>query len=372
MVLSSCRGRTGGKMGGPLLIKHKNKQSMKQLFVNRLDCLEIAFERNQQFENTLAFMGIAKHPLSIEELAEKWLEDQYDIPGLNHQTKATTEQQTLLDDFTIGQWHFQRGVFAGRNSAYKYNFKITRTDTEIHCDTDEFGYLYFETYLLKRDKVYLKVSNKLLYDEESLWSSIRAFQKDFDLTFSHVSKVDLAVDGFIDVSQYIYQRMKRNPEIDWVINGKAITDRNASINKLFFVVNGSLNNPDKNKNLYVKQSEGLTLNCYDKTTEVVDKSHKYFQTCNFEIGDDGLYEYVEEDKIYRNEIRLTRKNIDNFMACKNLTDDQFFTMLQTQDGRNSIFDDISRRMIRWHRFGEVFGILSLVMNGKYRNNVKTA
>ncbi len=344
----------------------------KQPYANRLDCLEIAFERNQLFENTLAFMGIADRPLTPEELAEKWLEDLYYIPGLDQQTKANTGQQKPLDDFTIGQWHFQRGVFAGRNSAYKYNFKITRTDVEEHCDTDDFGYLYFETYLLKRDHIYLKLSNRFLYDEKSLWSSISAFQKDFNLTFTHVSKVDLAVDGVIDVSQYIYQRMKRNPEIEWVVNGKAIMDRNATISKLFFVVNGSLNNPDKNKNLYVKQSEGLTLNCYDKTTEVVDKSHKYFQVASFEIGDDDLYEYVEEDKFYRKEIRLIRKNIDNYMACKGLTDDEFFTMLQTQDGRDTIFDDISRRMIRWRRLGEMFGILSLVKNGKYINNAKTA
>ena len=345
---------------------------MKKPYANRLDCLEIAFERNPEFESTVAFMGITTPPLSIEELAELWLKDQYNLPEPDQPTKTKKGPQAPLDDFTIGQWHFQRGVFPGRNSAYKYNFKITRTEIVGHSDTDEFGYLYFETYLLKRDYIYLRLSNILLYEEETLWSSIRAFQKEFNLTFAHVSKVDLAVDGFIDVSQYIYQRMKRNPEIEWVINGKAITDRNATINKLFFVVSGSLNNPDKNKNLYVKQSEGLTLNCYDKTTEVVDKSRKYFQTCSFEMGDDGLYEFVEEDKLYRNEIRLSRKNIDDIKTCKHLTDDQFFNMIQTQADRDALFDYVSKRMIRWHRFSETFGILSLVKSGRIRNNEKSA
>ena len=264
------------------------------------------------------------------------------------------------DTVTIGNWHFVRGKFPGTNTNYKYNFRVEH-DTE-DGDTSVFGFLYYVTYRRGREEnIYLSLANYKLYDE-GFWQELRSFETDFGLSFVHVSKVDIALDGVVDTSKVIYNLMKRDKSIDWVINGHRIVDRNATIKKLFWILSGSLDNPDANRVLYIKQKEGLTINCYCKTIEIEDKSQKYYQIGDWEVGENGI---LDDDSIYRNEIRLTRKDIGHYIKLHGMDELQFRNSLEDKDCRFNCFREFCRKLIRWNRNGKSQDITTLVQNRNY-------
>ena len=254
------------------------------------------------------------------------------------------------DSVSIGKWSFVRGKFIGPNTAYKYNYRV-------EYDGMVFGYLYYETYLLRREKIYLRLANYTLYNE-GYWQLLRDFETDCGLKFVHISKADIALDTTVDTSKLVYAMMKGFKSIEWVVNGHRVLDRNATIQKLFWTTSGSLNDPDKNRTLYVTQTEGLELCCYDKTTEIDDKSLKFYQTGDWDYDEDDI---IEGDNIYRNEARLTRKNITNYLEGHHINDHQFRNLLQNMDTRLEIFRNLSRKMIRWNKDGRSQDILSLVI-----------
>ena len=220
------------------------------------------------------------------------------------------------------------------------------------------GYIYYVTFLIRRNNIFLRLSNYALYHDK-LWQLIRKFETDFHLQFEHVSKVDIALDSTLDTSIAVYNMMKEDYSIDWVINGHRIYDRDATIKELFWTNSGSLNNPDANRSLYVKQSEGLTLNCYDKTCEVSDKfNNKYYQIGDWYYDEDN--NLVEGDNIYRNETRLTRKSIINYTTGHHINDNQFLDMLQSPETLSEIFRNTSRKLIRWNKKGKSQDITTLI------------
>lgn len=316
---------------------------------NYLDRLEIAYERFPAFEQQLLSYPQQWGP----DNAYGWI---YDIDPTVVRAKSDTSPTE--NKFTIGRWCFTRGEFVGPNSPYKFNFKVDIIDCPVG-EIEDFAFLYYETYLLKRDKIYLRLNNRVLYSDY-YWDRIKAFERDFGLTFVNISKADIAIDSTIDTSKVIYRLMRWHPEIDWVVNGRRITDRDKTIDKLFWANSGSLNDPDANRSLYVKQAEGLTLNAYNKTIEIVDKSYKYYQTGDWEYGDDGLLDYVEDEYIFRNEIRLVRKNIINYNDGHGLDDNQFREMMENPNGRFQVFVDLSRQMIRWTDGGKSHDISTLI------------
>ena len=253
------------------------------------------------------------------------------------------------DSVSIGKWCFVRGKFIGPNTAYKYNYRVEH-------DGMVFGYLYYETYLLRRDKIYLRLVNYILYNED-YWQLLQDFENDCGLKFVHTSKVDIALDTTVDTSKVVYRMMKDQKSIEWIVNGRRVLDRNATIKKLFWTTSGSLNDPDKNRTLYVTQTEGLEQCCYDKTTEINDKSLKFYQTGDWDYDEDDI---VEGDNIYRNEVRLTRKNIINYLEGHHINDREFMNLLQNMDARQEIFRNISRKLIRWNKDGRSQDITSLV------------
>lgn len=328
---------------------------------NYLDRLEIAYERFPAFEQQLLSLPQKWGP----DTAYGWV---YHIDPSLAQAKADTPSSSSEDIITIGNWRFMPGGFVGPNSPYKYNYKVEVIDCPIG-ELDVFGYIYYETYLLKRDKIYLRLNNQLLYSDY-YWDRIKAFERDFGLTFVCISKADIAIDSTIDTSKVVYKLMRWHREIDWVVNGRRITDRNKTIDKLFWANSGSLNDPDRNRSLYVKQAEGLTLNAYNKTIEIVDKSYKFYQTWDWELDDEGLLDYVEDVNIFRNEIRLGRKNIINYIESHGIDDNQFREIIKDPIGRFNVFRELVRQMIRWNDGGKSHDITTLIYGGKVPNTDK--
>lgn len=344
-----------------------------------IDRLELAYERNPEFARKLqgppqqhgehdAFGWALDIETTMKPITTYLSTRPAPAPPISSDEPVILDNaavESLLDDIdsippipcdnddggyvSIGKWSFVRGKFIGPNTAYKYNYRVEH-------DGMVFGYLYYETYLLRREKIYLRLANYTLYNE-SYWQLLQDFEKDCGLKFVHISKVDIALDTTVDTSKVVYNMMKGLKCVEWVVNGHRVLDRDATIKKLFWTTSGSLNDPDKNRTLYVTQTEGLELCCYDKTTEIDDKSLKFYQTGDWDYDEDDI---IEGDNIYRNEARLTRKNITNYLEGHHINDHQFRNLLQNMDTRLEIFRNLSRKMIRWNKDGRSQDILSLV------------
>lgn len=340
---------------------------MKQKSKNHIDCLEIAFERNSAVEQI--FTGEPTgHYLSAEEAAEEW-ERSFDparfAKAMESIAESEPEPVRVITEYK--GWHIAEDKSPYTNSPYKYNFKVSKVD--ILADTcHEFGYIYFETYLLQRDYIYLRVDNKQLYYYD-LWKAIDKFMADFDLHLAYVSKLDIAIDSEIDTSKIIFSLMKRRKDITWILNGRKIQDRDKTIKQLFWVTSGSLNSPDANKTLYVTQKEGLKMVCYDKRQEIVDKDcRKFYQRYEEYESSDGLLGLVESAN-YRNEIRLNRKNIVTYMESHGLSDKQLFKLIRSEASRGLIFMTLSGAMLRWWDNGEIMSAYSLITGQKWERHI---
>lgn len=335
-----------------------------------IDKLELAFERDTTFEKQLQVSNDQKGQILSNDWAFEVEGSLVPVPDdiplddlLNGEyVPMGTDGYNSDNSITIGKWCFVKGCFPGPNTPYKYNYRVEYL--EPNGGYSILGHIYYQTYLLRRDKLYLRIANYALYDE-SFWELIQLFEHDFGLRFLHVSKVDIALDSPVNTSKVVYDLMKRDKSIEWVINGHRVIDRNITVKKLFWTVSGTIENPDLNRSLYISQTEGLTLNCYDKTVEIEAKSNKYYQTGDWDMENDGV---KENDAIYRSETRMSRKDVINYTESHGINEVQFRGELQNLETRFEIFRNLSRKLIRWNKEGRSRDITTLVMP-EYNNSV---
>ena len=361
---------------------------MMKHYRNSIDRLELAYKRNGRFESSLENGGDDEVLISPSDDVTEWWEDldlfqfgippdDYEMPDLSNAPDYSEEDaladveaweqdklmipftygrnkngdKTELRGFCIGDWWFLRNDTPFKNSPYKYNYRVMTMRGGVTV-----GYIYYQTYLLNRDHIYLRVSNKLLYSED-VWEIIQQFTDDFHLDMRYVSKLDIAVDSPVNVSETIYTKMKDDPRITWIINGRKITDRDATLQRIFWNASGSLNDPIRNKTLNVKQEQGVTQVSYNKTTEICDKSGKFYQI-------DEIPELWSKDEyIYRNEVRLDRMCIIKYKDSHRMDDAQLYRYIQDEDNRDKMFTQISQRMIRWWEDGRLTNIPDRIFGG---------
>lgn len=71
--------------------------------------------------------------------------------------------------------------------------------------------------------------------------------------------------------------MLRNRNIETILNGKVISDRNETINEVLYLHKGNLNKYN-DLSLYFKQADkdGFEMKIYDKKKEITESSHKEY------------------------------------------------------------------------------------------------
>ena len=352
---------------------------MKRNHENRIDRLELAFIRNGVFETSLERQNddVLTIPTTCscpvwepeddiyiptgEEIIPEppdWLPPFDDNDALAWLSpirgENDDEAETATGGFRIGDWWFIRDDSPFRNSPYKHNYRVIKLDGYVTL-----GHVYYQTYLLNRDYIYLRLSNKCLYSGD-VWTLIHKFRTDFSLQMRYVSKLDIAIDSAVDVGNTLYEKMRNDLSITWVVNGRKIYDRDASIKNLFWVASGTLNDPTKNKSLYVKQEQGFTQVSYDKTLEISESSGKRYQ-----IDSSREPELWSTDGyIFRNEIRLDRMCIIKYIDNRGINDEELFDLIQSSQYRDAMFALLTQRLIRWWEKGKLTNIADLILKDR--------
>lgn len=350
---------------------------MKRNYENRIDRLELAFVRDGLFETSLEkqnddvlnippLLPISPEweleydvyiPTGDETIPEPpdWLPPLDDDDALawlsSSEGRIEDDEKTETRGFQIGDWWFIKDDTPFMNSPYKHNYRVIKLDGYVTL-----GHIYYQTYLLNRDYIYLRINNKCLYSE-GVWTLIQKFRTDFSLRLHYVSKLDLAIDSTVDVGNILYGKMRNDPSIIWVVNGRKIHDRDTTIKNLFWVASGTLNDPTKNKSLYVKQEQGFTQVSYDKTLEISESSGKRYQ-----IDTSREPELWSTDGyVFRNEIRLDRMCIIKYINYRGINDEEFFDLIQSAEYRAAMFSYLTQRMIRWWEDGKLTNISDLIL-----------
>lgn len=210
-------------------------------------------------------------------------------------------------------------------SHYKYNYKIM-------LNNSEWGELYWETYKVPNKYAFIKLNNKILYNSE--WQQYNTIITALNLTVSHISVIDLCCDNTVNFADR-YLRIISNKANEIVINGKLIKNRNKLFNNPYFIVSGSLNNPQCNWSInFTTIDKSLLFRGYNKTLEIIQNSGK-----NYQISTD-------EEVIYRSEISIGAKQL-NRNELKNITVFELLELLKNNNYRYRLFIKYLMRLFRY-------------------------
>ncbi len=189
------------------------------------------------------------------------------------------------------------------------------------------AYIYFGRYGDVSNYLWVKVNNKILYDEVRLRELLSDIQSTFPIKFNNITKIDLAKDFKRNIT-YSINRLCRAKDIKTIINGKVVKDRKKVVKELKYTYEANLErvmHPSitlcqieaiRNK------SKGVTVQAYNKLAEV-DKSNKEY-----------IKEFYGNPKtLHRLEVRLNYNEIRDFYILHkrtSTTDDIFDKEFMTE------------------------------------------
>lgn len=202
------------------------------------------------------------------------------------------------------------------------------------------GYLYWGSHNITRQDIYFKVYNKRLYDMERI--DLETIGNTLGLTIKNVPNVDIALDFDFNVIETIYDLWQDN-NFDAIILDKA-RNKTEYVPELLNEGKGSLINPYEYKGFYIKSKDKahkLELCAYDKGLEIdTEKPYKrYIRDC------EGL-----GDKIYRLEVRATRKTLETTLKALNIDTRYFITeVLNNPDELFKVWEHLFDRLVRFRK-----------------------
>lgn len=176
----------------------------------------------------------------------------------------------------------------------------------LHLNKTLVGSLYFGRYGDVSDYLWLKVDNRILYEQQQLQSLLHLFQEIFPVQFNNITQLDLAKD-FKKNIVYAITKLIRNKEIKTIINGKVVKDRKKILDELMIAYGVSLERL-RNPSLKICQAEavhnkskGVTIQAYNKGAELQHSKKEYIS--NF---------YGNPKTLHRLEVRLNSNEIRDF------------------------------------------------------------
>ena len=228
-------------------------------------------------------------------------------------------------------------------SNYKNNFDI------YYIDGSKFGNLYFGSYNINRQLIYISITNENLYNDK--FKYIVNLQEQLNLEFHQISRIDFANDCNINAVNKFYKLLK-NEDYDIIILNKSIKiDDN--INDLLNISQGTRKNIHKFKSFYIQNKEkGLVLNCYDKKKEIEDNNN----------AKSYILDHFNYKEVYRIEVRTNHHLLIDSLNSLGFTDDYLYYIIINSifDELYLLFENLLNRLIRIKYKKDVYSLIDLL------------
>ena len=185
-------------------------------------------------------------------------------------------------------------------------------------------------------KVWFSLNNQTLYSKDTYF--LTYIEQRLGLEFHNVTSLDLCLDTPFSISPFV-KKYLHNKDVNTILNGKRITDRDEDRPEISYTYSGSLNKQDKYKTVNIKQrkaikdkSNGITVQIYDKAAEISNASDKQYI----------LDYYGSPKKLYRTEVHLNAEDIKNYIERRDI---QYTPLI--------LFDEAELETMFFHFLGSV-------------------
>lgn len=199
--------------------------------------------------------------------------------------------------------------------------------------------------------VWMKIDNKALYTEFYPSSSILHFvyniTENLGLSFNNITKLDIAADVTYNTFFRI-RRAIRNMELTPIILGKAYEKPNEVIDKVLYIHTADRIRYRTNTISISTKEKDMSLCIYNKSEEIKCNSKEYI----------AKWDGTDAD-IYRNEVRLKRTSIIDFLDKKGISFEDLYYMIHDMNLLFEMFLFFSNRIIRFRRGKDILSILEL-------------
>ena len=204
------------------------------------------------------------------------------------------------------------------------------------------GYLYWGSFNQMRQDVYFKFENERLYDTKEL--PLEHIASTLELQRSKLPSVDIAMDFNFNVINKIYE-LEADLDMDVIILNKQ-RNKTEYIPEQTNTSKGSLCNPNQYRGFDIQardKNHKLMISAYDKTLEIITKSHKHYIT-----KAEGF------EQIYRLEVRASRNQLHTTLEALNITKEEFVTSLINKDDEVLIrvWKHLFSRILRFRKSGK--------------------
>lgn len=298
-----------------------------------IDKLKLAFNIRLQYCNCeiWQFDKLAKKLENIDKLNDH--SDKDFVEDMNTEIEPYLFNKTELKEATLTEikTHFKNNYWV-----YVNNIKVGLLQWESHGTNKNYGYF--------------TLLNNTLYNGD--WKLYKQMLNDLQLTISHVCNLDIAHDSTVDITKK-YLRIISDKKNEIIINGNRINNRDMLLQSPYFITFGSLNEPMKQPQLYLRtKDKSTTVRCYNKSEEIEEKSHKEYIK--------EKYKNTEND-IYRCEITLNTHSlnriINDIITANNFDTEEegltlFMKSIEYKEYLLKLHRDAMFRLIRYSHKGE--------------------
>ncbi len=229
------------------------------------------------------------------------------------------------------------------NGNYKNYFEIYLLDNTL------FGSLYFGSYNINRQNIYVSVNNRMLYTNNL--SILYNIGEELNLEINSISKLDLALDFTTNIVSKFYNLLK-NRDLNFIILNKKYMI-NEEVKNLFTISNGTRTNIHKNKSFYIQNREkGLTLCGYNKIKEILDNNSEK----------EYIKELISSNKIFRLEVRTNHSLLLDSLKKIGFTDVYLFQILINRDNIELfvLYNHLLNRLIRIEYNNKIYSLLDFI------------
>lgn len=256
-------------------------------------------------------------------------------------------RKELIDNIENTQ-HWERdGYYLEYENSDNKDNRETILSIWIYDDNEESGKIKFGTlkfgnsFESDEDKIrycWLRVDNKILYNKSCMSTTLHSIyfiQDDLGLEFNNMTSVDIAIDSNICWFKRIKSAI-RNKDLTPIILNKSYPNMKDLIEPIVYDHRGDRIKYRSNT-MYISNSDkDMIFTTYDKGNEILSSGKAYIRDW-----------FDTKGKIFRAEIRLKNKSLNDFCEKNHLTQFDLYMQLFDADLWFDIYYFFSNRIIRF-------------------------